>query len=192
MTLTIDPSLERKDKIKILFEYHKSTFKKLNVDNPYFVPKVAYLDGKLKEKVVSFFPSEMKKGTDIYVEFTTRDLQIEDKERILYKWTYNPWYADEYQMSEPHNATADRRYLIPISELIAFKKATSDDTVEETNPFSPKRYVSTKVKEELDFELPNADLDLPFDQLTIRDLAAILLKKPVSMKPWLNEIIKTK
>lgn len=191
MALTIDPTLERKNKIKLLFEYHKSTFDKLKIDNPYFVPKVAYMDHKLKEKVVSFFPSEMKKGTDIYVEFTTRDLQVEDPERILYKWTYNPWYADEYQMSEPHNATADRRYLVPVSELIAYKKATPNTTVEESNPFSTKR-LSTKVKEELDFELPNPDLDLPFDQLTIRDLAAILLKKPVSMKPWLNEIINNK
>jgi hypothetical protein len=28
--------------------------------------------------------------------------------------------------------------------------------------------------------------------LTIRDLAAIMLKKPVSNKQWLNEIIKSK
>jgi hypothetical protein len=34
-------------------------------------------------------------------------------------------------------------------------------------------------------------MDAPLDQVTIRDLAAIMLKKPVSNKKWLNDIINS-
>jgi len=34
------------------------------------------------------------------------------------------------------------------------------------------------------------DQDCPIDQMNIRDLAAILLKKPVSKKKWLNDLVK--
>jgi len=35
----------------------------------------------------------------------------------------------------------------------------------------------------------NTDEDAPLSMLTIRDLAAIMLQKPVSQKEWLNKII---
>jgi hypothetical protein len=40
-------------------------------------------------------------------------------------------------------------------------------------------------------EIDNIEIaDAPLSEITIRDLAAIMLMKPVSAKPWLNEIIK--
>ena len=44
----------------------------------------------------------------------------------------------------------------------------------------------------LDFSLPDPDTDPPINDMTIRDLAAIILGKPVSNKEWLNKIIKSK
>ena len=41
-----------------------------------------------------------------------------------------------------------------------------------------------------EFNLTDPDEDMPMDQMTMRDLAALLLKKPVSKKKCLNEIIK--
>jgi hypothetical protein len=38
--------------------------------------------------------------------------------------------------------------------------------------------------------LPDPEKDPLISELTIRDLAAILLQKPVSNKEWLNNIIK--
>ena len=43
-----------------------------------------------------------------------------------------------------------------------------------------------------DFSLPNLEIDPPINEMTIRDLAAIMLGKPVSKKEWLNHIIKNK
>ena len=40
---------------------------------------------------------------------------------------------------------------------------------------------------QLDAEL---NKDVPLSEITIRDLAAIMLMKPVSNRPWLNDLIK--
>jgi hypothetical protein len=40
-------------------------------------------------------------------------------------------------------------------------------------------------------ETPNLEIaDAPLSEITIRDLAAIMLMKPVSARPWLNDLIK--
>jgi hypothetical protein len=103
----------------------------------------------------------------------------------LYKWKHNPFYDEEYETTDP-NAQGHVRYLIPVSELIKIKaepkktetKKTEIDT-EEVNGLFP------------DFDdIMDSDLDAPLSSLTVRDLAAILLQKPVSNKKWLNDLIK--
>ena len=40
-------------------------------------------------------------------------------------------------------------------------------------------------------EISNVETtDAPLSEITIRDLAAIMLMKPVSARPWLNDLIK--
>jgi len=50
--------------------------------------------------------------------------------------------------------------------------------------------VKEEKQAELKFDIPDPESDLPVSQMTIRDLAAILLKKPVSNKKWLNKLIE--
>jgi len=163
-------TLDKKAKIEELKSYHKKTFAKLGIDNPFYSPKMAYIDRG--EKVISFFPSEIERGEDIFTEFVSRGYDSEDSKRTLYKWKYNPHYASEYRVVEPASEMQTIRYIIPIEELIACNVAAK--TIED------------------EFDMPDPDQDLPIDQLTIRDLAAILTGKPVSMKKWLNEIVKSK
>jgi len=164
-------TLDKKAKIELLKNDHKKTFARLGVKNPTFLPKMAYFDSG--ERVISFFPTEVEKGEDIYTEFVSRDYDSEDENRTLYKWKHNPHYATEYRVTAPHSANHTIRYLIPVEELIDCSLV--------------------KVKQEVEeFDMPDPDQDLPIDQLTIRDLAAILTGKPVSMKSWLNEIVKSK
>ena len=40
-------------------------------------------------------------------------------------------------------------------------------------------------------EIMDPNTDAPLSSLTIRDLAAIMLQKPVSQKKWLNDLIKS-
>jgi hypothetical protein len=162
-------TLDKKAKIEELKSHHKRTFAKLGIDNPFYSPKMAYIDKG--EKVISFFPSEIEKGEDIFTEFVSRSYDSEDPTRTLYKWKYNPHYMSEYRTVAPASEMQTIRYIIPVDELIVCK--LEEDALDE-------------------FDMPDPDQDLPIDQLTIRDLAAILTGKPVSMKKWLNEIVKSK
>jgi hypothetical protein len=103
-------------------------------------------------------------------------MESEDPTRTLYKWKFNSFWSEEYEEVESDKPEISERYLIPVSELV--KVSTPEKTV------APKQ---------LEFngfdEIMNTDQDAPLDQLTIRDLAAIMLKKPVSQKKWLNDLI---
>lgn len=162
---------DRKIKKENLKKHHADLFKKLGVSNPFYSPKMAYFDRG--EKVISFFTSELERGENIYTEFVSREYDSEDVNRVLYMWKYNPNYATVYKTNEleANDNSNILRYLVPVDSLIVCEPL---------------------LIEEEQFELPDPDLDLPIDQLTIRDLAAILTGKPVSMKSWLNEIIKNK
>jgi hypothetical protein len=170
------PSSKR-EKIAALLEKHIPLFEKLGVSNPKFIPKMAYPDQK--ELIISFYPSEVNSGQDVYTEFVSRDYEPEDPERRLFKWIYNPEYATEYRMSDPHPTTGDRRFLVPVDELVDVTKEILDKEQEktgQTDAFNLK-------------DAPDADSDQPYANMTMRDYAAIQWKQPVSHKKWLNELI---
>ena len=170
----------RKEKTEELMKYHQKVFNALGVSNPLYIPKCAYRPYGKDELHMGFFKSELSRDQDIYTEYTSIALESEDPTRTLYKWKYNPFYDEEYETTEP-NGQGHVRYLIPVSELI---KVTAE----------PKKTEPTKTEVEglfPDFDgIMDADLDAPLSSLTVRDLAAILLQKPVSNKKWLNDLIK--
>jgi len=174
MSLTTKPTINRQEKTEDLLAFHEWKFKFLGEDTVVFIPKCAYQPKGMSELHIGFFLSEIKKGKDIYTEFTSIDLDPEDPDRTLYKWRFNPHYDEEYEKTEPA-ANGHFRYLVPVSELI---KIEMEQAVE--------------VSEFPDFdEIMDPDLDAPLSQITMRDLAAIMLKKPVSNKKWLNDIINS-
>jgi|688.fasta_scaffold160700_2 hypothetical protein len=170
----------RKEKTEELMKYHQKVFNALGVSNPLYIPKCAYRPYGKDELHMGFFKSELCREQDIYTEYTSISLESEDPTRTLYKWKYNPFYDEEYETTEP-NGQGHVRYLIPVSELI---KVMAE----------PKKTEPTKTEVEglfPDFDgIMDADLDAPLSSLTVRDLAAILLQKPVSNKKWLNDLIK--
>lgn len=139
--------------------------------------------------------------------------QKDFEERPLFKLKANPYYAEEYEIKERANYSV---YLVPTSELIMIQ----EDGTEISYALYEKRKEEAKKKEEEekkkqnslprlqktlsvfpDFEeeftsqindqLSNEEVaDAPLSEITIRDLAAIMLIKPVSSRPWLNELIK--
>jgi hypothetical protein len=126
----------------------------------------------------SFFQSEISKGQDVFVEFTNRYNVPEFPDRTLYRWRFNPHFEEEYEKTAEEDPTKVR-YLIPIDELKVVKS------------YSPAAVIKP-AETEFEFSLPNPEKDPLISELTIRDLAAILLQKPVSNKEWLNNIIKNK
>jgi hypothetical protein len=171
-------SEERKKRIQDLYEFQMEKFMQEGVSEPLFIPKMAYKPATKDEKHITFFASELERAEyydvpkNVYTEFISSEYIPEDAKRTLYKWIFNPHWRTEYDVIEATESIQER-YMIPVSELRIVQQAAT-------------------VKE---IKLPSLDLgptDEPFNMLTIRDLAAIMLKKPVSNKQWLNEIIKLK
>jgi hypothetical protein len=177
----------KRDKILNLQEYHKELFEKEEITHPKFIPRMCYKhDGEL---IIGFFIKEIFGQTDIYTEFCSRDYMPEDPKRTLWKWKYNPHFHEDYALSEPHPATGDRRYLIPASELINVTLLHNPEPVEIISTVVTNDPVPEK-QTQMTFELPDNESDSAYSTMSIRDYAAIQWKSPVSLKPWLNELIK--
>jgi len=171
---------ERKKRIQDLYEFQMEKFMQESVSEPLFIPKMAYKPAMKDEKHITFFASEIERAEyydvpkNIYTEFVSSEYIPEDAKRTLYKWVFNPHWRTEYDVIEATESIQER-YMIPVSELRIVQQPIAQTQKE--------------------IKLPTLDLgptDEPFNMLTIRDLAAIMLKKPVSNKQWLNEIIKSK
>lgn len=168
---------DRREKLAKMREYHQPYFDAAGVPKAYFYPKLAYRPEGKDELHLGFFPSEMEKATDIYVEFASNRYEPEDPERNLYVWKYNPHYEEEYDKTEP-GANGAWRYLIPLAELKKIDKSI----------LAPKTQESKTIAD-VNVNIGDPELDCPLNAMTVRDLAAILLRKPVSQKKWLNEIV---
>lgn len=178
MNLKQKPSLSRKDKVAELIVHHADLFKAIDVENPLYIPKCAYIPHDKDTLHMGFFPNELQKSEDIYTEFVSMSIEPEDPERILYVWKYNPYYEEEYELTTSKSSSYER-YLIPVSELIKVEPIKHDTTADSNSDFP-----------DFDNNMMDPDNDEPLARMTIKDLAAILLKKPVSDKKWLNKIIE--
>lgn len=165
-------TIDKKQRFQQMLEYHQKTFDALEIKNPLFVASMAYKPYGKNELHISLFPSQLLKGKDIYTELVSKDYTPETTLRTLYKWTYNQYWKEEYDSVELEN-TDDRRYLVPLSELHIVEIPISP--IIEFNSFD---------------EILDPGIDITIDEMTIRDFASIMLKKPVSNKKWLNELIK--
>jgi hypothetical protein len=129
---------QRKQKVNKLKEEHEDYFQTIGNINALFIPKMAYRPPGKDDLHVSFFPSEMEKGQDIYTEFVSINYDSEDPKRTLYFLKFNPHWKEEYEMITSNSGF--QRHLVPASEL----KVIND--------------VTSRGKLDLDFaELPNPD-----------------------------------
>jgi hypothetical protein len=153
------------EKISKLRVLQKPVFEQLNLHNPFYSPKMAYIPRGMSEKHIHMFESELKRGCDIYLEFVSSEFISEDPDRTLFRWTYNNYWQEEYQSLEKNGHT---RYFIPLSDL----------------------EIVARHGKALHIESVAHGDDESIKDMTIKDVAAILWQKPVSNKPWLNSLIK--
>lgn len=187
--MTTATAEDRKENLKKLKEFHKATFNELGLSDAYLIGKMAYRPTGKTSKYVSLFHSEISKGTDVYIEFTDRFNVPESSDRTLYLYRFNPHFNEEYEKTAADDPNS-QRYLVPVDELKVVKSYSPEAIV---NPPQEKEKIKvSQVTADFDFSLPNPETDPPLNEMTIRDLAAILLQKPVSNKEWLNELIKRK
>ena len=106
---------ERKAKVAKLREEHEDYFQKESKINALYIPKMAYRPSGKDELHVSFFPSELEKGRNIYTEFVSIDYDTEDPKRTLYFLKHNPHWKEEYELVTSNSGF--ERHIIPVSEL---------------------------------------------------------------------------
>lgn len=184
---------QKKENLKQLRLFHKETLAEEGVSETLLIGKMAYHPTGKSELYVGFFLGEINKGHDVYIEFTDRDNVPEYLDRTLYLWKFNPYYATEYERTD-EVISGNTRFLVPVSEFRIIKKyvqalppKTAKVIEKEEPPVKPQYNI---IKE--DFDLPDMENDPLLSELTIKDLAALMLQKPVSNKQWLNDLIKNK
>lgn len=172
MSVTTNLVEDKKSKIARLRTKHQPVFDAMGIPDAVYIPKMAYTPRGKDEKHLGFFPSELRKGEDIYTEFVSAENDPEDPDRTLYRLRHNPHWETEYETtSKPGDATV--RYLIPIAELTK---------VEGVQP--------SKKLDKDELSLVDPELDPPYNTMTLRDYAAIQLGVPESNKQWLNDMIR--
>jgi len=154
---------ERKELVAKLREFHQPYFETIGEPNADFTAKMLY---GYPPSRASFFESELSSKKNLYVEWVSKTYVPEDNRR-LYRYIPNPNFKNEYETQTKNKLTW---FIVPI-ERFELVKDPNDNQLE------------------MDFEMVNPDEDALISELTIRDLACILLKKPVSRKQWLNKLI---
>lgn len=207
----------RKEKEREFYVQHMDTFKAMGLADPFFTIKTAFFKKGKFGRQCQFFEWELKKGEDIYMEFYDNVYDDNSKiigmnpmfeDRQLFKLKYNPFYDEEYEIIEAYDSEGkpDKKYLIPVNEMMAvlpsgqeISYALYEKRKEETKLEVPQLQKSLSIfpdfEEEfapkVEVESSNEEIaDAPLSEITIRDLAAIMLMKPVSARPWLNDLIK--
>ncbi len=113
---------ERKKKVAKLREEHEDFFQKNGIINALYIPKMAYRPTGKDDLHVSFFPSELEKGRDIYTEFVSIEYETEDPKRTLYLIKNNPHWKEEYELIT--SSSGFERHIIPVSELKVMNDVT--------------------------------------------------------------------
>lgn len=176
---------ERKAATAELRKKHQPTFDALGIPDAKYIPKMAHHVKGLQGLHMGFFVSELNHGEDVYTEMVSIMMESEDPTRTLYKWRYNPHFESELAPSD-EVITQSTRYYVPMDELeiVPPKKKRGrprKKIVESTDMHA------TPTKEAI--RTVDDEVDMPMEKMTIRDYIAIHKEKPVSLKPWINEII---
>ena len=207
----------RKEKEREFYMQHMDAFKAIGLADPFFTIKTAFFKKGKFGKQCQFFEWELKKGEDIYIEFyenvydgsgKNTDIVPGIEDRQLFKLKFNPFYNEEYDVTETVDAEGkvDRKYLVSLSEMVAVLPSGQEISYslyekrkEEAKLEVPQLQKSLSIfpdfeqefAPKVEMEISNEEIaDAPLSEITIRDLAAIMLLKPVSARPWLNDLIK--
>jgi hypothetical protein len=216
--------MNRKEKEREFYMQHMDAFKAIGLADPFFTIKTAFFKKGKFGKQSQFFEWELKKGEDIYIEFyenvydgTGKNTNIvpATEDRPLFKLKYNPFYHEEYDVTETVDADGkvDRKYLVPVTEMVAVLPSGQEISYslfekrkEESKLEVPQLQKSLSIFPDFEEEFgrreeavtaPGSDFDIDKDadtstlaNISLRDFAAIMLVRPVSDKQWLNDLIK--
>ena len=175
----------RRDKEKELMENHSKFLEKLTGSYQFTAKTAFYSKGKFGRQI-QFFENELNKGTDIYVELVDieRDARGAETnmvpmfwERPLFKYRYNPYFKEEYEVKTSTNSRGEEysAYVIPTSELVCVNKGSEEipyNSYETQRTEEPKEQKKISVFPDFEEEfVPKLKT-----QETDEDVSAILLQ----------------
>ena len=117
-------------------EHHSGYLEKLNSSYQFIAKTAFYSKGKFGRQI-QLFENELNKGSDIYMEMVdiTRDPKGMETdmvpmfwERPLFKYRYNPYFKEEYEVKVSTNSRGEEysAYIIPTSELVCVNKGSEE------------------------------------------------------------------
>lgn len=187
-----NPKEWKKMKLDYIRGYHTQLIKDLGISPLDFNMKMPFYD-RHGRYVVGIFSSEFLKEKGFFFELVTRDLDPLESDRKVYRIARNENFQEEYEMNEKGS------FLVPVDELRIVNPqsvAISKDSAVLSNDklFSSKQVQEQPKAQSTYTPKPQSivENDLPFSEMTIRDYMAIHTGKPVSLKPWLNELLYSK
>jgi hypothetical protein len=172
----------KKQKLDAIRNFHMGLINDLGISPLDFNMKKSFYNSSGVE-VVGIFGSEFRKEKGFFFELISSDLDPIDADRKVYRVPPNSCYEEEYELN-PKNS-----YNVPLEELrvvnpysAAISKGSAIEIMEKKAEEIP-----TKIHK---FSVPLQE-DAPYSEMTIRDYYAIQSGKPVSLKGWLNNLIKS-
>lgn len=173
-----NPKEWKKLKLDQIRDYHAPLIRALGISPLDFNMKMPFYD-KHGRYVVGIFGSEFKKDKGFFFELVTRDLDPLESERKVYKIGRNDNHEEEYEMNEKGS------FLVPVDELRVVNPSSSAPVEKKPEQPQPAPVFSSKPADPV-------EPDLPYSEMTIRDYMAIHTGRPVSLKPWLNDLLVNK
>jgi len=197
--------IDRKEKEAEFFAQHEKTFSKLKLHDPFFTIKTAFFQKGKKGRHAQFFEWELSKDQDIFIEFYDytevngeKDMIPMYKQRQLFMLKNNPFFKEEYETKETVKSTGESyiSYLIPLDEMLVVMRngdMISYSDFENGNYVEPQEQISLShfpdFEKELSLDKESPDENFSLESIGLKDFAAVIWKKPVSDKKWLNDLI---
>ena len=133
---------ERKAKVLELRQEHEDYFQTTGNINALYIPKMAYRPSGKDELHISFFPSELQKGKDVFTEFVSIEYDSEDPKRTLYLLKHNAHWKEEYETVT--SSSGFERHIVPVSELKVI-----NDVTDRNSPIKEPELVKDPEKREI-------------------------------------------
>ena len=138
---------ERKAKVANLRKEHEPFFKELKKENALYIPKMAYRPTGKDDLHISFFPSELEKGKNIFTEFVSIEYETEDPKRTLYYLKYNSNWKNDYELVTSNSGF--ERHIVSVSELKVLNDVTDRNNMKEHFKIREETLVKDPEKREI-------------------------------------------
>jgi len=188
-----EKTVYRQIKLKEIQEYNKYFIDDIGINKSDFNMKTPFTHkGKV---VVSLFVNEFEKPNGYYIELIDADLNPTDPDRTIYRLPYTEDYLKKYEKDEKKSSSKEK-YLVPLSDFTKMNRQSATILKENyLNQFENKNvnmldsYVAFE-KEVNSTKAISNTIDAPVSDMTIRDYITIHTGKPVSLKKWINDLVK--